>query len=161
MNHERRKSEGQTKETETETAGTLCAGAYGHPGLYPVRSGYLSKRHYIGENPLTQGPMEIQPFTAHFKKAQAANPLLAPLTFSTPLCKVRYQKMAAFAERCCFFCRKTASFNTRKANSKKTSVFVKKTSAFLEKIRGPPSEIWFRDQIHKRRSAKWQIRKST
>ena len=94
-------------------------------------------------------------------QAQAANPLLAPLTFSTPLCKVRYQKMAAFAERCCFFCRKTASFNTRKANSKKTSVFVKKTSAFLEKIRGPPSEIWFRDQIHKRRSAKWQIRKST
>ena len=61
-----------------------------------------------------------------FKKAQAANPLLAPLTFSTPLCKVRYQKMAAFAERCCFSCRKTASFNTRKAYSKKSSLFVKR-----------------------------------
>ena len=95
------------------------------------------------------------------KRAQAANPLLAPLTFSTPLCKVRYQKMAAFAERCCFSCRKTASFNTRKANSKKSSVFVKKTSAFLEKIRGPPSEIWHHNQIYKRRSAKWQIGKST
>ena len=38
-------------------------------------------------------------------RAQAANPLLAPLPFLTPLCKVRHQKMAAFAERCCFFCR--------------------------------------------------------
>ncbi|MGN0997966.1 MAG: RNA polymerase sigma factor [Faecousia sp.] len=76
-------------------------------------------------------------------RAQAANPLLAPLTFSTPLCKVRYQKMAAFAERCCFFCRKAASFNTRKENSKYSSAFIQKASAFLEKIRGPPSEIWF------------------
>lgn len=110
----------------------------------------MSKRHYIGENPLTQGPMEIQPFTAHFKKAQAANPLLAPLTFSTPLCKVRYQKMAAFAERCCFFCGKTASFSTRKEKSINSLVFLKKSPAFSEKTRGPPSEIWFRDQIYKR-----------
>jgi hypothetical protein len=86
--------------------------------------------------------MGIQPFTPKFfKKAQAANPLLAPLTFSTPLCKVRHQKMAAFAERCCFFCRKTASFSTRKEKSINSLVFLKKTSAFLEKIRGPPSEI--------------------
>ena len=36
--------------------------------------------------------MGIQPFTPQFfKKAQAANPLLAPLTFSTLLCKVRYE----------------------------------------------------------------------
>ena len=74
-------------------------------------------------------------------RAQAANPLLAPFTFSTPLCKVRYQKVAAFAERCCFFCRKTASFNTRKANPNKSFVFDQKTSAFLERIRAPPSEI--------------------
>ena len=39
----------------------------------------MSKRYYIGENPLTKGPMGIQPFTPQFfKKAQAANPLLAP-----------------------------------------------------------------------------------
>lgn len=81
--------------------------------------------------------------TPPLNRAQAVKSLLAPLKFSTPLCKVRYQKMAAFAERCCFFCRKAASFNTRKANSKNSSVFVQKTSAFLEKIRGPPSEIWF------------------
>jgi len=88
---------------------------------------------------LTSG--EHQALQSSRNRAQAAKPLFAPLTFSTPLCKVRYQKMAAFAERCCFSCRKTASFNTRKANSKKSSVFVKKTSAFLEKIRGPPPEI--------------------
>lgn len=36
--------------------------------------------------------------------------------------------MAAFAERCCFFCRKTASINTRKANSKNSVDYVIITS---------------------------------
>ena len=57
----------------------------------------MSKRYYIGENPLTKGPMGIQPFTPQFfKKAQAANPLLAPLTFSTLLCKVRYKDKSSY-----------------------------------------------------------------
>ena len=62
-------------------------------------------------------PRGYFPIPPIFNRAQAANPLLAPLTFSTPLCKVRYQKMAGFAERWCFSCRKTALFNTRKAYS--------------------------------------------
>lgn len=97
-----------------------------------------------------------------FLRAQAAKPLLVPLIFSTPLCKVRHQILTVFAERCCFFCKKTARFITDRAIFKKFSVFHKKAPAFLARIRGPPvlkfdSIIIFQN----RRSAIWQKRKST
>ena len=74
-------------------------------------------------------------------QAQAAKSLLAPLNFSTPFCKVRYQKQADFAERCCYFCRKTAQFCINREIPAQFSVFHKKATAFSVKIRGPPSEI--------------------
>lgn len=79
--------------------------------------------------------------------AQAANPLLAPLKFSTPLCKVRYQIMAVFAERCRFFCKKAARFNIDIENIMKYVAFRIIAPAFLERIRGPPSGIRFQHQI--------------
>ncbi|MDY6041381.1 MAG: hypothetical protein SPI81_05655 [Candidatus Faecousia sp.] len=74
-------------------------------------------------------------------RAQAAKPLLAPLIISTSFRKIRYQKIADFAERCCFFCRKTAWFAADREISEKFSVFHKIAAAFLDRIRGPPSEI--------------------
>ena len=55
--------------------------------------------------------------------------------------QIRYQKIADFAERCCFFCRKTAWFAADREISEKFSVFHKIAAAFLDRIRGPPSEI--------------------
>lgn len=42
--------------------------------------------------------------------AQVTNKLPAPLFFSTPFCKVRYQKITDFAERCRFYREKSPDF---------------------------------------------------
>lgn len=94
-------------------------------------------------------------------KAQAAHPLSSPFDFPTPFCKACYLKLAGFAEWCFFFCGKTAENCTKRSNYNIFSIFHKEDTAFSGTIRGPPSEIWFHHQIYKRRSAKWQIRKST
>ena len=74
-------------------------------------------------------------------RAHAAKPLHAPSFFSTPLCKVRYQKMAAFAERCCFCREKSPLCRLICSISYTFSILYKKAVAHLDRIRGPPSEI--------------------
>ena len=67
--------------------------------------------------------------------------LFAPLIFSTLLCKVHYQKIVSFAERCLFFCHKTAWFCIEKEKNRKFSIFNKEKTAIFPMVRGPPSEI--------------------
>lgn len=74
-------------------------------------------------------------------KAQAAHPLPAPFSFPTPFRKARYLKIAGFAERCFFFCRKSSRFGTDSNRLAKFILFFKKAAVFLERIRGPPSEV--------------------
>lgn len=81
---------------------------------------------------------KIPPFP---KRAQAVNPLLAPLKYSTPLCKVCYRKIAGFVERCLFLRRESAKNFIIGGIYKIFSVFHKKITAILGTIRGPPSEI--------------------
>lgn len=72
---------------------------------------------------------------------QVVSKLLALLFFPTPFCENRYQIMAALAERCCFFWRKTTLFKGLRAENGKICILHKIATAFLARIRGPPSEI--------------------
>lgn len=74
-------------------------------------------------------------------KVQTGIQLFALFFFSTPLCKVRYQKIAGFIQRCLFLRHSSAHSGSRSTRSKKIWVFHKLTTAFLYTIRGPPSEI--------------------
>jgi hypothetical protein len=74
-------------------------------------------------------------------RAQLMKASTAPFNFSTPLCKVRYQKEAGFVERCCFFCGFSASFYENRGNIRFFSVLHVDFTAFAYKIRAPPSEI--------------------
>ena len=72
---------------------------------------------------------------------RAASELLAPFIFPTPFCENRYQKLAALAERCCFFCKFSASFLRNGVKYSIFSVLHKGFTAFAYRIRAPPSEI--------------------
>ncbi len=67
--------------------------------------------------------------------------LSAPFIFSTSLCKVHYQKIVSFAERCLFFYQKAAWFCIEKAKNRKFPIFNKEKTAIFPMVRGPPSEI--------------------
>ncbi len=71
-------------------------------------------------------------------RVQAVSQQFAPLNIPTPLCKVRYRKIAGFAEWCLFLCPKSAQFCVEIEKNNKFSVFNKEKTAFVSMIRGPP-----------------------
>ena len=87
----------------------------------------------------------------------------APQNIPTPFCENRYRILVALAERCCYFCDFIPSASENRVIFCIFSVLYKAFTAFAYSIRAPPSEFdSANNQISKsRRSAKWQIRKST
>ena len=67
--------------------------------------------------------------------------LLVPLNNTTPFCEIRYQKIAALAEWCFFFCKIFPKCNGFTRNYIKSCVLYGKVTAFAYTIRSPPSEI--------------------
>ena len=65
----------------------------------------------------------------------------APLNFSTPFCENRYQKIAALAEWCFFFCTIFPKYKGLTREYIKSYVLYGKVTAFAYTIRAPPSEI--------------------
>ena len=74
-------------------------------------------------------------------RAQAFSGLLAPLNFTTPFCENRYQKLAALAERCCYFCDFIPLISENRAIFSIFSVLHRAVTAFAYSIRAPPSEV--------------------
>lgn len=107
-----------------------------------------ANEEYFGENDLIVIPQKKNTVIWQCLKipppgfrAQAAHPLPAPFNFPTPFRKARYLKIAGFAERCFFFCRKFSRFVMDSMLFANYLLFFKKAAEFLERIRGPPSEI--------------------
>ena len=65
----------------------------------------------------------------------------ASLNFSTPFCENRYQKIAALAEWCFFFCTIFPKYKGLTREYIKSYVLYGKVTAFAYTIRAPPSEI--------------------
>lgn len=74
-------------------------------------------------------------------EVQTGNKQFAPQIISTPFCENRYQKIADLAERCCNFCKISASFFRNRVNYNIFSVLHKGFTAFAYRIRAPPSEV--------------------
>lgn len=70
--------------------------------------------------------------------AQIGNVQSAPQKFSTPFPKNRYQILAAFWERCHFFCKKSPQFFLKSEKGVKIYVLYIICTAFSPFIRGPP-----------------------
>ena len=75
------------------------------------------------------------------KKVQKDYTISAPLFLSTPFCENRYQKIAALAEWCFFFCDIFPKCKGFTREYIKSCVLYGKVTAFAYTIRAPPSEI--------------------
>ena len=74
-------------------------------------------------------------------RAQVTMVLLVPLNNTTPFCENRYQKIAALAEWCFFFCDIFLKYKDLTQVYLISFVFYEKVTAFAYTIRAPPSEI--------------------
>ena len=74
-------------------------------------------------------------------RAQVTMVLLVPLNNTTPFCENRYQKIAALAEWCLFFCKILPKCKGLTENYINSCVLYGKITAFAYTIRAPPSEI--------------------
>jgi len=89
----------------------------------------------------TRGLQKLNISRSLIKWVQIGDFHFAPIIFSTPFPKNRYQKIATFWERCRSFCKKTPAFYKNSEEKSFFSVLHKGFTAFAYRIRAPPSEV--------------------